>query len=101
MQDDLGQLSTRLRLGLQSLQRLNDALGRVEPDMAVGDGVVGGDDVEDRPCVADTLGEKINIVGAVLIDLHSLVSIYPRHFLDQFGLVATKGVDLCVFDAYA
>ncbi len=103
-EDDLGarrfRRGPRVAVGVfELLERRDDALGCLQAYVASGDVVVGGDDVENCPRAADAVCQEVDIVDAALVDLDSLVASHLGDVLNQFGLVATIGVDLCTFCA--
>ena len=74
----------------------NDAPRHVEADVAAGDVVVCGDDVEDGAGAADAGGQEVDVVNATFVDADSLLVVgvvQLRDLLEQFLLVAAVSVD--------
>ena len=80
----------------------NEAPGRVEADVAAGDVVICGDDVEDGAGAADAVGQEVDVVNAAFEDADSLLVgvvvdvVHARELLNQPLLVAAVGVDFCI-----
>ena len=85
--DDLGRL-------LECPEDVDDGTGGVLTEAASGNVVVGGDDHEHGPAIADAGGEELLVLDGPLDDLDPPASFDSGQKLCEFGLVAAVGVDL-------